>query len=48
MLVFFWKFNDKFLTIPDQLRIIEVLALEHTECQKLKLIGGLPNVETIR
>jgi hypothetical protein len=36
------------LTNPDQLSIIELLALEHTECQKLKIIGGLPNVKTIR
>ena len=45
---FFESHNQKSLTNPDQLRIIEVLALKRTECQKLKIIGGLPNVKTIR
>ncbi len=45
---FFASHNQKSLTNPDQLRIIEVLALKRTECQKLKIIGGLPNVKTIR
>ena len=45
---FFASHNQKYLTNPDQLRIIEVLALKRTECQKLKIIGGLPNVKTIR
>jgi hypothetical protein len=45
---FFESHNQKSLTNPDQLSIIELLALEHTECQKLKIIGGLPNVKTIR
>ena len=45
---FFASHNQKSLTNPDQLRIIEVLALKRTECQKLKIIGGLPKVKTIR
>ena len=45
---FFASHNQKSLTNPDQLRIIEVLALKRTECQRLKIIGGLPNVKTIR
>ncbi len=45
---FFASHNQKSLTNPDQLSIIELLALEHAECQKLKIIGGLPNVKTIR
>ena len=48
ILNFFSSHNQKSLTNPDQLSIIELLALEHTECQKLKIIGGLPNVKTIR
>ena len=45
---FFESHNQKSLTNPDQVSIIELLALKHTECQKLKIIGGLPNVKTIR
>ena len=45
---FFTLHNQKSLTNPDQVSIIELLALKHTECQKLKIIGGLPNVKTIR
>ncbi|SCA92926.1 hypothetical protein LP2241_50505 [Pseudolactococcus piscium] len=36
------------MTIPDQVRIIKSLALLRIECQKLKIIGGLLNVKTIR
>lgn len=43
-----YKKRNKFLTIPDQVRIIKVLALLRIECQKLKIVGGLPNVKTIR
>mgnify|MGYP000016351560 FL=1 len=48
ILNFFASHNQKSLTNPDQVSIIELLALKHTECQKLKIIGGLPNVKTIR